>query len=219
LSKINEDELIGNKSTDVRGKESFRKMKALKSLTEYLSKSMEVYNMHGGYFSLALSKFGMKGISHGVGYGEQKDVVPVIGKTIPTVRYYLPDLHRRLGVPDIERCFASLGIKKPEDFYEKICDCTICKGVVNSAVDQISLFGEVEPLKPGKKKSMQTPAAAKKCRFHFLLNRIRERDWIKANNTKNIVDNLTASVEKWGDNRSVENYCAHLNAWAIVLNE
>jgi len=80
--------------------------------------------------------------SHGVGYGEQKDVVPVIGQSTPTVRYYLPSLHRRLSVPEIELCFRRLAIDSPNDFYEKICDCTICKGVVKKELKEFSEFGE-----------------------------------------------------------------------------
>ena len=88
--------------------------------------------MHGGYFSLALCKYGLTGISHGVGYGEQKDVVPVIGQATPTVRYYLPDVHKRFGVPDIQRGFDALDIRTPLDFHRKVCGCVICKGVVSS---------------------------------------------------------------------------------------
>ena len=54
----------------------------------------------------------MSGISHGVGYGEQKDVIPVIGQSTPTVCYYLPDLKRRLGVPQIERAPLERGRQK-----------------------------------------------------------------------------------------------------------
>ena len=52
-----------------------------RKLVESLSAcGLEVYNMHGGFFSLCLSSFGLNGISHGVGYGEQKDVMPVVGQ-------------------------------------------------------------------------------------------------------------------------------------------
>ena len=45
-------------------------LKGFKKLVEQLNgKGLEVYNRHGGYFSLALYELGMKGISHGVGYG------------------------------------------------------------------------------------------------------------------------------------------------------
>lgn len=206
LSKLNEEESTANE------------LSGLKYLVNKLSSDMEVYNMHGGYFSLALSRFGMKGISHGVGYGEQKDVVPVIGQSLPVVRYYLPDLHRRLGVPDIQRCFHSMEIKEPDNFYEQICDCAICKGVVSNNTDQFGLFGEMQPPKPGKNRSTQTPAAAKRCRFHFLLNRVRERDKIKNITSMEIGKSLLRENEKWRNQRSVERYCQHLLVWNKVLN-
>jgi len=173
--------------------------------------------MHGGFFSLALSKYGMSGISHGVGYGEQKDVVPVIGQAIPMVRFYVPELHRRLGVPDIEHCFRALRIKDPDDFYEQICDCTICRGVVSNNVSQFRLFGEMQPPKPGKMRGTQTPAAAKRCRFHFLLTRIRERDWVGKASHSEIVESLREASSKWSEQPTVRRYCAHLEAWESAL--
>lgn len=217
ISKLNEDELTGIGQTDASGTESYAKLSALRSIVETLSSKMEVFNMHGGFFSLALSKYGLKGISHGVGYGEQKDVVPVVGQAIPVVRYYLRPLHRRLGVPDIERCFRSLGIEEPDDFYEQICDCAICKGVVSSNVNQFRLFGEMQPPKPGKQRGTQTPAAAKRCRFHFLLNRIRERDWLKGATLEEIINSLRAANEQWRGQPTVQRYCPHLEVWAQVL--
>jgi len=217
ISRLTEDELIGDGHPDVKSTHSYARLSALRSLTERLSDNLAVYNMHGGFFSLALSKYGMSGISHGVGYGEQKDVVPVIGQAIPVVRYYLPELHRRLGVPDIERCFPSLRIDDPDDFYEQICDCTICKGVVVDNVSQFRLFGEMQPPKPGKTKSTQTPAAAKRCRFHFLLSRIHERDWIKKAGRSEIAESLRAANSKWSKHATVRRYCAHLEVWESVL--
>jgi|GEM_PF-881336 len=217
ISKLNEDELTGDKEINVESTDKCMKLSAVRYLVETLSNQIEVYNMHGGFFSLVLSKFGMKGISHGVGYGEQKDVVPVIGQAIPIVRYYLPNIHRRLGVPDIERCFHSLGIREPNDFYEQICDCAICRGVVNSSVRQFRLFGEMKPPKSGKQRSTQTPDAARRCRFHFLLTRIRERDWVKKVTLQQIVDSLNSSNQKWGNQPTVQRYCPHLKAWGAVL--
>jgi len=217
ISKLNEDELTGAGEIKADSTNSFNKLSALRDLVETLSSKIEVYNMYGGFFSLALSKFGMKGINHGVGYGEQKDVVPVIGQAIPIVRYYLPSIHRRLGVPDIERCFRDLEIREPNDFYEQICDCAICRGVINSSVNQFRLFGEMQPPKPGKKRSTQTPDAARRCRFHFLLTRIRERDWLKKATLKEIRDSLMVANEKWGSQPTVQRYTPHLRAWGAAL--
>lgn len=194
------------------------KLKSFRALVEDLSNKMVVYNMHGGYFSLALSKHGLTGLSHGVGYGEQKDVVPVIGQSTPTVRYYLPALHRRLGVPQVERCFDALEVTTPETFYEHICNCVVCKGVVTDNIRMFSAFGDMHLSTPMSKRLAQTPAAAKRCRFHFLINRAKERDWIKGASSQNVINRLTDSFKKWSIHPSVADDCKHLQTWKRVLS-
>ena len=94
-------------------------LKGYRDLVEALGKRLEVHAMHGGLLSLLLSKFGMSGVSHGIGYGEQKDVVPIIGQSIPMVRYYLPPMARRLGVPQIELTFNALGHPQSQRLPQK----------------------------------------------------------------------------------------------------
>ena len=192
-------------------------LRALRSLVEALSVKVQVFNMHGGYFSLALCKYGLSGISHGVGYGEQKDVVPVIGQSTPTVRYYLSDACKRFGVVQIERCFDDLGIRSPADFHKDVCDCVICRGVVSSHLREFSAFGEMHYSTPQSQRRAQTPSAAKRCRFHFLLNRIRERDWMRTVSCADIVARLEAAQEKWGSQPSMNGQLAHLSTWQQVL--
>jgi len=193
------------------------KLSSLRSLVENLSESMEVYNLHGGYFSLALCKHGLSGISHGVGYGEQKDVVPVIGKSTPTVRYYLPDVHRRLGVPQIERCFKSLGISTSADFSQNVCDCVVCKGVLTKGLKDFSQFGDSHFSTSKSRRLAQTPAAAKRCRFHFLLRRIKERDDLKSQSLQDVVDALNTASVKWAPQPTITNEVTHLPVWEKVL--
>lgn len=193
-------------------------LQALRRLVESLAKSkLAVYNMHGGYFSLALSKYGMSGVSHGVGYGEQKDVIPVIGQSVPTVRYYLPALHRRLGVPDIERCFDALGIRTATDFHERVCDCPVCKGIVVEELRDFSLFGESQPSATSGLRRVQTPAAAKRCRFHYLICRVRERDRIGALSVADIQAMWANSANTWGRQRSLLESAQHLGRWSAAL--
>jgi hypothetical protein len=196
---------------------SIEKLKGFRSLVEDISKEIEVYNLHGGYFSLSLCKKGLSGISHGVGYGEQRDIVPVIGEATPTVRYYLPDLHKRLGVPAIERCFDGLGIKTVDDFHNKICGCVVCKGVVSKDVGDFNSFGDMAYSSPSSKKKAQTPAAAKRCRFHFLMNRIQERDKMKRIDIGGILSEFEGVVEKWSGQVLVKNDVAHINKWRAAL--
>lgn len=200
-------------------KASSHQLGALRELTESLSEHLEVYNLHGGFYSLALCKHGMNGISHGVGYGEQKDVVPVVGQSTPTVNYYMPPVHRRLSVPNIERTFDDLGIKIPSDFHETICNCVVCKGVIKTDLNSFREFGEMHYSRPESKRMAQTPAAAKRCRFHFLLKRYAERDWVRNEELESIIYALKISYAKWGGEPSLESVSDHLMRWAEALEE
>ena len=187
-----------------------------RKLVSTLSTSMKVYNLHGGYFSLALSLHGLAGIAHGIGYGEQKDVVPVIGQSTPTVRYYLPPLFARFGVPDIERCFSTVGVRTPADFFAKICDCVICKGVIGSSLSNFREFGERRLSSPSSKRAAQTPAAAKRCRFHFLISRLRERDWIAGKTDVEVLDQLRSNAAQWRPT-VLSDQSKQIKLWADVL--
>ena len=197
---------------------STERLKAFRSLVENLSTQMEVFNLHGGFFSLILSHLGLSGISHGIGYGEQKDVIPVIGQSIPTVRYYLPDLYKRVGVPRVERCFQGLGINTPADFHSHICNCVVCKGVVSQSVANFAAFGDMHYSRPQSKRLAQTPAAAKRCRFHFLLNRIRERNEQKLTSLQQTCAQLSNAIATWGTQAVMEDEVRHLQRWITALS-
>jgi hypothetical protein len=183
---------------------------AYRGLVEGLATRIEVRAMHGGFFGLTLSKFGMRGVSHGIGYGEQKDVVPVIGQSTPTVRYYLPPIARRLGVPEIERAF-------DDDFHKKVCGCAVCKGVISTSLDQFASFGDMHFSRPTAQRLAQTPAAAKRCRFHFLLSRLGERDWVRKLSVKELATRLEQGAGTWGVQPTLKSSTAHLMRWVSVL--
>ena len=194
-------------------------LQEFRRFVEELSQHVSVFNMHGSYLSLALSRFGMSGISHGVGYGEQKDVIPVIGQSTPTVRYYLPDLKRRLGVPQIERALSNVGVKSTDDFFDKICGCVICRGVLGDSLGGFSSFGDLHYSTAESRRRAQTPAAAKQCRFHFLLNRARERDELTDLAPTVISRGFQKAYEKWKDQPTISGDVAHLLRWKRVFED
>lgn len=177
-----------------------------RSIVQGLNRKMEVYNLHGGYFSLLLTHDGLTGISHGVGYGEQKPVAKVIGAAAPTVRYYLPPICKRVGVPDIQRCFPDMGIKTPADLFAKVCDCQICKGVIGSDLARFASFGEMHRANPTAQRDSQTPAAAKMCRFHFLINRLKEREAVAKLNATGRSQHVTDKVGPWRDSYPLQQH-------------
>lgn len=194
-------------------------LRAFRGLVERLANHVTVFDMHGGYFSLALSRVGMTGISHGIGYGEQKDVVPVIGQSTPTVRYYVPPLRRRLGVLQVQRSFGKLGIKSAADFFARICDCVVCKGVIGDDLRKFSEFGDMHYSTPLSKRLAQTPAAAKRCRFHFLLRRFLERDAMITTSLKSVRNDFEASHTAWSDLPSIQAAeVDHLDRWRSALS-
>lgn len=192
---------------------------ALRDLASDLANTMQVNTMHGGYYSLALSRIGLSGLSHGIGYGEQKDVAPVQGQSTPTVRYYLPNVKKRLGVPQIERTFRNIGVTNVAEFHKQICDCVVCKGVVRSSLREFSAFGDLHYSSPSSQRKSQTPAAAKRCRFHFMLNRIRERDKVRQQSIEDIVAELEEAARKWCRQPSIANDADHLHRWREALED
>lgn len=189
-----------------------------------LKGKMEVYNLHGGYYSMLLAHDGLVGISHGVGYGERKPVAQVIGAAAPTVRYYLPPVSKRVGVPDVQLCFPTVGVATPADFFSKVCDCQICKGAIGTDLTRFDAFGEKHRASAEAQRDSQTPAAAKMCRFHFLLNRLKERGTIAKLNAGDRANHVLNISKPWRDCFAFQ---VHLNSagnqtfselWADALN-
>ncbi len=179
----------------------------------------KLYNMHGGYLSALLSKRGLTGFSHGVGYGESKDVVPVIGVVVPTVNYHYPPLHIRTSIIDVERALSELGIGDADDFHEKVCDCTVCKGVIAGDLKNLRQFGEFI-LKVGNQRESQTPDSAKKCRLHFLLARRKEIDHVSglpAEYLKQELRDTAAEYAALPGYLTLQAKGRHLNTWAKIL--
>jgi hypothetical protein len=160
------------------------------------SANFPIWNMHGGFLSCLLSKHGLAGFSHGIGYGESKDVLPVSAGAIPTVAYHYNPLHVRASVPDIERAFSSIGVNDARGFHEIICNCTICKGVLKGNLRNFGKFGELA-LKPGNTRASQTAESAKLCRFHFLLARRKELDLVNGNSVESLREMLETTVREY----------------------
>lgn len=188
-------------------------IKIMKALKE---KGVAVHNRHGGYFSLILSKLGLDSVAHGVGYGEQKDIMPVLGQATPTIQYYYPVLHDKYGVPDLQRAFPELGVKSPSEFFNKICDCTICKGVIKGNIENFSQYGEMHLASDSSKRKTQTPAAAKRARYHFLLAKIKEFKYVKDNDLESIKANIDTAIST--TNFDIFPKAQYLRRWKNALS-
>lgn len=178
-----------------------------------------IFNFHGGFLSAVLSKYGMSGFSHGIGYGESKDVIPVVGAAVPTVNYHYPPLHVRAPILDIERSLSALNIANADDFHARVCNCTICVGTLKGDLRNLRQFGDLV-LKVGNTRQSQTPDSAKRCRFHFLLARRKEIDYVDARNIEQLKAELS---EVYAEYSSLPSYIPlrdranHLATWVAGL--
>ena len=77
----------------------------LKAYRDAVSKAndagREASALHGGYFAIILSLFGLRGFANGVGYGEWRDSGYHKGGMAST-RVYIPKLHRYLDAPEAQ---------------------------------------------------------------------------------------------------------------------
>jgi hypothetical protein len=189
-----------------------------RELVEDIAKKVSVYSKHSGYFGLCLHRYGLAGISHSVGYGEHRNIQPVLGQSVPTVNYYLPRVHRRLSVPEIQRSFAELGVHSVSDFHAKICSCVICKGVVTTSLADFIRFGDQHYSNPEATRQVQTPSAAKRCRYHFLFKRLEERDTVSRLATPELIKNLRATQQDYLGIKTLDaTKLVHLENWIQAL--
>ena len=68
------------------------------TVEQFAESGVRPFALFGGYFSILLSAFGLRGFANGVGYGEWRDSGYHRGGTA-ALRVYVPRLHRYLDVP------------------------------------------------------------------------------------------------------------------------
>ena len=200
---------------------STEELLGLKTAVATLAESGQpVCNLHAGFFSMALSYLGLNLYSHGVGYGERRGIEPATGGGLPPEKFYFPSLHRRLRPTEVEHVIKTLGIDSPEDFGHRVCDCGVCKVVVKDSVDDFKYYGELGPPKYGKDGKVRrypTQASIERARFHFLLNRARERRKLAGSSLADLIVDLNETGETMEGARVSEEYYQHLERWADVL--
>jgi len=137
-----------------------------------------IYSLYGGYFSLLLSKYGLKGYSRGICYGEAKNVdTPTLGGRT-TKRYYFPPIHAKLS----ERKARTLYQSNPH----LLCQCEICKKILNK-------------LRKNKQKTIIEEFFNKlnieQAKKHFIATHAKEIETITKLSKKEIIKTLKKDIE------------------------
>ncbi len=169
---------------------------------------------YGGFFGLLLSFVGMSGVAHGVGYGDKRDLEPVVGGGLPPATYYVQALRDAIPVGDL----AYLARDLPEDeFRDRICDCIICSGLLDKGGVEW-LLGELSETEDrvstsGELVAVPTAQVYRLTRFHYLANRAHETEWIGGAPSFSDVKDRLLSDEKWAGARLGLTAVSHLGRW------
>jgi hypothetical protein len=171
-------------------------------------------NLYGGFFSTLLScskddlGFNLWGFSHGLEYGESRQVVPV-GGGIPTNKYYYHPLHTRLDYRFSSSLLQEKGYFKMSSFdgaqkyYSELCNCPMCKNEV--IVDDISNFSRFENTEYyevvlrgyTQRRQYANQETKRYCILHYQYNKNKEFNICSKSNIKEIIDGLLKTINEY----------------------
>jgi hypothetical protein len=197
--------------------------------------SVLIFNMYGGFFSILLShpSIGLlNGVSHGMEYGEHREVYPV-GGGIPVSKYYYMPLHRRT---DFTKAFYLLEHDKILDislkdwgstdkYFSDICRCSQCRKIMGKAMINFIEFESkdyYEVKYPNnniirrKKASSETK---ENCLYHYLLCKKVEFSLTRSKKISDILDALQIEAKKYRGCAGLEsNELDYINNWCNVIS-
>ncbi len=204
-----------------------KSLKKYKEIIEGLySDEKPVYSLYGGFFSVCLTNNDLKalsGVSHGMEYGESREVVPV-GGGIPVAKYYFYPLHKRMNLKDMLDVIRQMKIETKEQFFEKICNCPMCKEVIKSDVlnDFQEGYGKSKPstFQRGKTlvtMSFSTTETKARSLKHYLYNKKREFEEVEQKTLSEIIENINKDYKEYKNIVDINN-CQQLEEWAQALS-
>ena len=175
--------------------------------------------MYGGYFSILLKKLNicknLSGVSHGVGYGEDRAVIPV-GGGVPVAKFYLPNLHKRLIYRRALEAVDILCNKNYSKYFEEICDCEICRKImVKMKPSEFQLYG-ITDISLKDQKEYPTAETIKNCIIHYLHS--KDKEYNSDVNLKDIKLGLERVYNKLKRYLSPE-YLSHCIKWGNILDD
>jgi len=180
-------------------------------------KGKPIYNAYGGYLSQLLAFHGVRGTCHGPGYGEFRDVLPV-GGGVPTAQYYVRPLRRRLVYADALVVIPT----SPSEFFYRICNCTVCKTIIDDDISRFDKFGESETRESetGKTYTISTPESIRNCTLHYLRVKHEEFSEIQSALQEGSATTLACSLREdadWLTSKWGSFGVSHLVLWTEML--
>ncbi len=188
-------------------------------VVELNKKGKKLISLYGGYFSILLQKVGLYGVTHGPGYGEDRDVTPV-GGGLPKPKFYFPALHDRL--PFREVLFAMQQRAQwttARQYYDNVCQCECCKETIKDDIANFKKFGESKAgiRRDGISFEYQTTQAKVLTTTHYLLNKDSEFKFVEHNSLQDLRQNLIETRSNYKDKFELDRI-GHLNIWQKALS-
>jgi len=151
---------------------SGRILKYYLNFVQKLSRNKDILMMYGSYFSMLASKFGLSGMSPGIGISESKTVgKQPTGGTFSN-KYYIPEAKTMVIDADARSFYA----ENPE----ALCTCAICEGdKVRNSGDVHNFFDELTPFR---------------AKIHCCLCRASELEEIEREDLSEIKSDLSSNI-------------------------
>ena len=171
-----------------------------------------------GYFSGALGlALGFTGVVHGIGYGESRDVIPVLGGGPVRARFYFPPLRRFLPFRHARELVRHLTV---EQYRDAVCRCDVCEElIVNSVAEDFHIYGEMETRGvPPDTYEIQITRSIEASRLHFATNRYRELDTIRTRGRAALLEELALAADRYRASLGSQ-AVRHLEVWCEGLSD
>jgi hypothetical protein len=194
-------------------------------VSELSQQDTPVINLYGGFFSVAEARVGklhgkLKGVCHGLEYGESRFVNPVAGG-VPVARFYSNNLHHRLpGRVAYTEIRTLGGFKDVQRYNEIICGCQECIKVIkkNPELDFSAYTASASKniFRQGRRVAMEFPTAeaADHCTRHYMWCKACEyqNNFFLADLKQQLLTAHTNLIRHVGSE-----FAAHTKLWSDIL--
>jgi hypothetical protein len=198
-------------------------------------KGKPIFNMYGSFFSILLTHPSIQlldGVSHGMEYGESREVYPV-GGGIPVSKYYYMPLHQR---KDFTKAFYLLEHEKILDtsipdwgtcdrYYHEICYCEQCRKIMENEMQNFvkfesDRFYEMKSRNGIIRRKMASAETKENCLFHYLLCKKIEFLMMRNRGIDEILTSLIEEKEKYINSAMVkQGELDYLDNWYKAISD
>jgi hypothetical protein len=172
--------------------------------------SVEVGMLYGGILSSLLRGHGVSGFSHGLMYGEVRDLDPSGG--LPAASFYFPPLRQPLRYDFVKQLISGMS---PDEYLRGVCDCALCRQLLNGEADTAALDAYFATYVPaGGKRPLPKQQALDLNRFHYLLARTDELDLARSMSEPALIAEFLNAAEAYPANaaRTVRTWVERLRS-------